>query len=32
VIAGLVAAGLKQIQVASFVHPAKVPQMADAAH
>jgi hydroxymethylglutaryl-CoA lyase len=30
VIAGLVAAGLKQIQVASFVHPVKVPQMADA--
>jgi hydroxymethylglutaryl-CoA lyase len=30
-IAGLVAAGLKHIQVASFVHPAKVPQMADAA-
>jgi hydroxymethylglutaryl-CoA lyase len=30
VIAQLVAAGLKQIQVASFVHPEKVPQMADA--
>jgi hydroxymethylglutaryl-CoA lyase len=30
VIARLVAAGLKQIQVASFVHPKKVPQMADA--
>lgn len=30
VIARLVAAGLKQIQVASFVHPAKVPQMTDA--
>jgi hydroxymethylglutaryl-CoA lyase len=30
VIARLVAAGLKQIQVASFVHPIKVPQMADA--
>jgi hydroxymethylglutaryl-CoA lyase len=30
VIARLVAAGLKQIQVASFVHPGKVPQMADA--
>jgi hydroxymethylglutaryl-CoA lyase len=30
VIARLVAAGLKQIQVASFVHPQKVPQMADA--
>lgn len=30
VIGRLVAAGLKQIQVASFVHPAKVPQMADA--
>jgi hydroxymethylglutaryl-CoA lyase len=30
VIARLVAAGLKQIQVASFVHPEKVPQMADA--
>lgn len=30
VIARLVAAGLKQIQVASFVHPARVPQMADA--
>jgi hydroxymethylglutaryl-CoA lyase len=30
VIARLVAAGLKQIQVASFVHAQKVPQMADA--
>jgi hydroxymethylglutaryl-CoA lyase len=30
VIARLVESGLKQIQVASFVHPAKVPQMADA--
>jgi hydroxymethylglutaryl-CoA lyase len=30
VIARLVAAGMKQVQVASFVHPAKVPQMADA--
>ncbi len=30
VIEELVAAGLKQIQVASFVHPTKVPQMADA--
>jgi len=30
VIARLVAAGLKEIQVASFVHPVKVPQMADA--
>ncbi len=30
VIARLVSAGLKQIQVASFVHPGKVPQMADA--
>ena len=30
VIAQLVTAGLKHIQVASFVHPAKVPQMADA--
>lgn len=30
VIARLAAAGLKQIQVASFVHPQKVPQMADA--
>jgi hydroxymethylglutaryl-CoA lyase len=29
-IAGLVAAGLESIQVASFVHPGKVPQMADA--
>jgi hydroxymethylglutaryl-CoA lyase len=29
-IARLVAAGLKHIQVASFVHPEKVPQMADA--
>jgi hydroxymethylglutaryl-CoA lyase len=29
-IARLVAAGLKEIQVASFVHPEKVPQMADA--
>ncbi len=30
VIGGLVAAGLRQIQVASFVHPRRVPQMADA--
>ena len=30
VIEGLVAAGMHQIQVTSFVHPAKVPQMADA--
>ncbi|MGA6925749.1 MAG: hydroxymethylglutaryl-CoA lyase [Desulfosarcina sp.] len=30
VIARLAAAGLKHIQVASFVHPQKVPQMADA--
>lgn len=30
VIARLVESGLKQIQVASFVHPEKVPQMADA--
>ena len=30
VISRLAAAGLKQIQVASFVHPHKVPQMADA--
>lgn len=30
VIAQLVAAGLKHIQIASFVHPVKVPQMADA--
>ncbi len=30
VIARLVAAGLKHVQVTSFVHPAKVPQMADA--
>ena len=29
-IQGLVNAGLKQIQVASFVHPKWVPQMADA--
>jgi hydroxymethylglutaryl-CoA lyase len=29
-IADLVAAGLKEIQVASFVNPARVPQMADA--
>jgi len=29
-IAGLVAAGLSAIQVASFVHPGRVPQMADA--
>lgn len=27
---GLIEAGLKNIQVASFVHPARVPQMADA--
>jgi hydroxymethylglutaryl-CoA lyase len=30
VITGLAAAGLPAVQVASFVHPAKVPQMADA--
>jgi hydroxymethylglutaryl-CoA lyase len=30
VVAGLVAAGLRHIQVVSFVHPARVPQMADA--
>jgi hydroxymethylglutaryl-CoA lyase len=30
IISGLVAAGLKQIQVTSFVHPRRVPQMADA--
>ena len=30
IISELAAAGLKQIQVTSFVHPAKVPQMADA--
>jgi hydroxymethylglutaryl-CoA lyase len=30
IIRGLIDAGLKQIQVTSFVHPAKVPQMADA--
>jgi hydroxymethylglutaryl-CoA lyase len=30
VIARLIESGLKQIQVASFVHPAKLPQMADA--
>jgi len=30
IISGLIEAGLKQIQVTSFVHPAKVPQMADA--
>ena len=30
IISGLVAAGLKQIQVTSFVHPQRVPQMADA--
>ena len=30
IIARLVAAGLNQIQVVSFVNPAKVPQMADA--
>ncbi len=30
IISGLVEAGLKQIQVTSFVHPARVPQMADA--
>ena len=30
IIRGLVAAGLRQIQVASFVHPKRVPQMADA--
>lgn len=30
IIAGLAAAGLREIQATSFVHPAKVPQMADA--
>ncbi len=30
IIDGLAAAGVSQIQVASFVHPEKVPQMADA--
>ncbi|MEX0600389.1 MAG: hypothetical protein WD205_07090, partial [Rhodothermales bacterium] len=30
VVRGLAAAGLPRIQVASFVHPRKVPQMADA--
>jgi hydroxymethylglutaryl-CoA lyase len=30
IIAGLAEAGLREIQVTSFVHPAKVPQMADA--
>ncbi|MBT7901497.1 MAG: hydroxymethylglutaryl-CoA lyase, partial [Candidatus Marinimicrobia bacterium] len=30
IIRGLVGAGLRQIQVASFVHPKWVPQMADA--
>jgi len=30
VVAGLVRAGLTHIQVVSFVHPARVPQMADA--
>ena len=30
IISGLVAAGLKHIQVTSFVHPQRVPQMADA--
>ena len=30
IVSRLVAAGLKQIQVTSFVHPDKVPQMADA--
>ncbi len=30
IITGLVNAGLKEIQVASFVHPRRVPQMADA--
>ena len=30
IIHGLVAAGLTQVQVASFVHPTRVPQMADA--
>lgn len=29
-LAGLLDAGLKRVQVASFVHPGKVPQMADA--
>ena len=30
IIGGLVAAGIKHIQVTSFVHPQRVPQMADA--
>jgi len=30
IIVGLAEAGLREIQVTSFVHPAKVPQMADA--
>jgi hydroxymethylglutaryl-CoA lyase len=30
IIAGLAGAGLREIQVTSFVHPARVPQMADA--
>jgi hydroxymethylglutaryl-CoA lyase len=30
IISGLVNAGLREIQVASFVHPGRVPQMADA--
>ena len=30
IIGGLVEAGLKHVQVTSFVHPARVPQMADA--
>jgi hydroxymethylglutaryl-CoA lyase len=30
IIAGLVEAGVSELQVASFVHPQKVPQMADA--
>jgi len=30
IVSALIAAGLRRIQVASFVHPGKVPQMADA--
>ncbi|MCU0647202.1 MAG: hydroxymethylglutaryl-CoA lyase [Gemmatimonadaceae bacterium] len=30
IIRGLVAAGLRHVQIASFVHPTRVPQMADA--
>ena len=30
IINGLIDAGIKKIQVASFVHPGLVPQMADA--